>query len=414
MARSLRDAKIGSREARSRLKVRGKPYWREIEPGLHLGYRRLGGKPGTWTVRRYAGKQTYSLEAIKGVVADDYSDADGTTVLSWDQAQREVLKRKPQAGPYTVGDAIKDYLDHIEHKAGHYDARLHVNVHILPELGEIKLGELTASRLEKWLKGLAIQSARKRAPKGEPQRYYEVDNSPEGRRRRQATANRVWTTLRAALNHAWRAGHVADDPWRRVKGFQGATAARIRFLTVDEARRLVNACDANFRPLVEAGLTTGCRYSELARLVASDFNADASVLHIRLSKSGRPRVVVLGREGTALFRRLCAGRASDELLFRLPGGTPWSRGNQSRPMREACRGARIKSAGFHTLRHTWASLAIMSGMPVAVISKNLGHTSTKMVEQHYGHLRPDFIAEQIQQHAPTFGFKIDSKVAALR
>jgi len=52
--------------------------------------------------------------------------------------------------------------------------------------------------------------------------------------------------------------------------------------------------------------------------------------------------------------------------------------------------------------------------PVAVISKNLGHTSTKMVEQHYGHLRPDFIAEQIQQHAPTFGFKIDSKVAALR
>ena len=42
MARSLRDSRLETREARLRLKPRGKPYWRLIEPGLHLGYRRLG------------------------------------------------------------------------------------------------------------------------------------------------------------------------------------------------------------------------------------------------------------------------------------------------------------------------------------------------------------------------------------
>src|SRR5436190_11236240 len=88
MPRALKDSNLGSRDARSRLKARGKPYWRLIEPGLHLGYRKLAGRPGTWCVRRYTGAQTYTVEAIKGVVADDNADADGRTVLSFAQAQK--------------------------------------------------------------------------------------------------------------------------------------------------------------------------------------------------------------------------------------------------------------------------------------------------------------------------------------
>ena len=65
MPRSLKDSNLGTRDARLRLKPRGKPYWRLIEPGLHLGYRRLAGRPGTWCVRRYTGAQAYTVEAIK-------------------------------------------------------------------------------------------------------------------------------------------------------------------------------------------------------------------------------------------------------------------------------------------------------------------------------------------------------------
>jgi integrase len=58
---------------------------------------------------------------------------------------------------------------------------------------------------------------------------------------------------------------------------------------------------------------------------------------------------------------------------------------------------------FHTLRHTWASLAMMSGVPTHVVSKTLGHADTKMVEKTYGHLCPSYLATEIKAKAPRFG-----------
>src|SRR3974390_2918866 len=81
MARKVKDKELDTREARSKLKPRGKPYWRTIERGLHLGYRRLKGKAGTWWARHYLGNQQYELEAIG--IADDLSDADSVAILDF-------------------------------------------------------------------------------------------------------------------------------------------------------------------------------------------------------------------------------------------------------------------------------------------------------------------------------------------
>src|SRR5262249_30740241 len=113
MPRTIKDAKLDKREARARLKGQGKPHWRLIEPRLHLGYRRMRGRPGTWSVRRYVGAQTYTVEVIKNVVADDFADADGRTVLSFAQAQKVALEGKAKAGPLTVREVVEDYLRHI-------------------------------------------------------------------------------------------------------------------------------------------------------------------------------------------------------------------------------------------------------------------------------------------------------------
>ena len=151
----------------------------------------------------------------------------------------------------------------------------------------------------------------------------------------------------------------------------------MRYLTVAEAERLINACEPDFRALVRAGLETGCRYGELTRLEVCDFNPDASTLAIRQSKSGKPRHVVLTEEGAAFFRRHCAGRSGHELMFRHGDGGAWQKSEQARPMAEACRARKIKPAiSFHILRHTWASLAVMNGVPLLVVAKNLGHTDT--------------------------------------
>jgi hypothetical protein len=64
MARRIADKNLDSKEARRKLSSRGKPHWRGIERGLHLGYRRLSDGADPWIVRRYLGKQQYEEERI--------------------------------------------------------------------------------------------------------------------------------------------------------------------------------------------------------------------------------------------------------------------------------------------------------------------------------------------------------------
>jgi hypothetical protein len=56
----------------------------------------------------------------------------------------------------------------------------------------------------------------------------------------------------------------------------------------------------------------------------------------------------------------------------------------------------------------------MAGMPMMVAARNLGHRDTRMIERHYGHLAPSFVAEAIRANAPQFGFRPDGAVTPLR
>src|SRR6266536_5910218 len=102
--------------------------------------------------------------------------------------------------------------------------------------------------------------------------------------------------------------------------------------------------------------------------------------------------------------QLCAGRAGHDSMFQTAAGEPWKKSHQNRPMADACERAKISPPiGFHGLRHTYASLAVMNGAPLLVLAKNLGHTDTRMVERHYGHLAPSYITDAIRAAAPRFG-----------
>jgi integrase len=407
MARSLRDAKLDTREARLRLPVHPKPRWRLIEPGLHLGYRRLAGRPGTWCVRRYVGSQSYTVETLRAV-ADDYSEPNGKTVLSFRQAQRAVLagKPKPAAGALTVKDALDQYLQDLTHRGKlSKEVGYRINALIAPALGAVPVEALTSEQVRAWHAALARS----------PGRHAQKADGAEAQRRRRSSANRTLTVLRAALNFAYREGRTPSDAaWRRVRPFHNVDAARLRYLSVAEAQRLINAAEPeDFRRLLVAALQTGMRYGELARLRVHDFNADAGTVQVRQSKSGRSRHVVLTDEGTALFRQWCAGRAGTALLF-TRGGEPWGKSNQDAPMRAACQRARIEPPiGLHAARHTYASLSIMASVPLLVVARNLGHVDGRMVEKHYGHLAPSFAADAIRRGAPRFGVEPDKKIATL-
>jgi integrase len=234
-------------------------------------------------------------------------------------------------------------------------------------------------------------------------------------RARRATANRTLTVLKAALNHAYHEGHLAsDEAWRKVKPFREAVAPVVRFLSEDECRRLVNACDGAFRDLVRAALLTGCRYGELTRMRAGDFNSEAGTITVRESKAGKPRHVALTDEGRALFAELTAGKVGRDPIFLRDDGKPWGASHQQRPLDAASNRAKIEPATtFHILRHTYASVLAMRGVPMGVIAAQLGHSDTRMTEKHYAHLAPNYVAETVRAALPVLGIVDQSNVIAL-
>ena len=125
------------------------------------------------------------------------------------------------------------------------------------------------------------------------------------------------------------------------------------------------------------------------------------------SASARPTVhgmLCSTKKAPNYFAKLCAGRSGGELILRQSNGKPWGPGRQFYHMRITCGRAKIDPPmGFHQLRHTWASHAVMNGAPLLVVARNLGHARHRMVEAALrapvGRLRGGCI----RNAAPTFG-----------
>ena len=410
MARQTADQDITTRTARLRLAPRKEPYWRGLDQGAAIGYRK--GATGTFWIARVLASGTYQQASLAR--ADDTLKADGTTVLDYrqavEQAKAWVLRQHQRAaghdpdeearGPYTVADALADYVKGYEARGGK-DARglrTTINAHVLPHLGKAPVASLTTAKLSTWHHSLATSEARLRMKKDASKAPGREAGTPDEKRARRASANRVLTVLKAALNHAFVNGQTrSDDAWRRLKPFKNVDAARVRYLNDGEARRLVNACPADFRSLVVAALLTGCRYGELAALRVSDVDLAAGTLSVRVSKGGSARHVVLTSEASDLLRGLIAGKASEALIFIRADGEPWGKSHQFRPLREACSAARIGPAvSFHILRHTHASRLAGKGVPMAVVAAQLGHADTRITSKHYAHLAPSYVADTIR------------------
>jgi integrase len=421
MAGVAKLARIESKTGRAKLKKGRQPHWKTLAAGrAHLGYQRQwGASAGRWILRRYVDGK-YRMIALGA--ADDALEADGDHTLSYEQAEAKArtLLDRPAAmlGRLTVRGAMGRYIDYKRDQGQAVDDLIsRSNAHILPALGDKLVAELTVEQLRKWLALLAAMPAMTRAKRGAKQSYRPEPATEEDVRRRRVSANRVLIYLKAALNHAYDEKHVStNEAWgRRLKPFHDVDVARIRYLTVAEAVRLINAADHEFRPLVIAALQTGCRYGELIRLEVSDFNADAGTVTVRKSKTGKARHVVLTDEGMTFFRSVTAGRAGADLMFRRTSGRAWAKTNQARPMREACaRAGIVPRVGIHQLRHSWASHAVMNGVPPMVVARNLGHADTRMVEKHYGHLAPSYVADAIRAGAPRFGTGANMKVVPIR
>jgi integrase len=430
MARKARDEKLDTRAARLRLAPRHAPYWRNIQEGRAIGYRRATvARAGQWQARFLdrdeAGERVWRFVSLG--TADDLLDADGIDTLNFAQAQEkartwfaEVTRsRRGAPEPMTVEQAMAAYVADYKARGGKDPKGLEstIKAHIEPKLGDKKLADLTTAVLRTWHRALATAAPRVRTKKNAKEQAVRKVGADDvdGQRARRASANRILTVLKAGLNLAFADGKVSsDDAWRRLLPFKNAEAARVRFLTDDEAKRLVNVADPGFRPMITAALLTGARWGELVRFRVADFNPEAGTLHVRVSKTGKARHIMLTEEAKVFFTQQCTGKTGKALILPRPDGEEWGRSEQHRPMRAACAAAKIAPAiGFHILRHTHASRLTMAGVPLGVVASQLGN-SEAICAKHYAHLCPGYVADSIRAAFTPLGIVPASNVVALK
>jgi integrase len=430
MPRQVSDQPIMTRAARERLPARKEPYWRRIDAGVSLGFRK-GTSAANWVVRISVDGR-YREVAIGR--ADDDIKADGVLFLDFRQAEVKAraeaaiqyhisvgldAKRDSRA-PYTVAQAMEDYLTSYKRRGGKSVGGFNntANAHILPALGSVRVDRLTRNRIIDWRDAIAAAPPRLRSKKSAKNvpRFRAVDPSDtDALRRRRATTNRVLTILKAALNHAYNSGRIHSKlAWDTVKPFRDVNLPRIRHLTDDEVVRLVNACAMDLRQVVIAATVTGMRYGEVCQLRACDFERDSKTILVAYSKSGKPRHIYLSQEGVQFFEQASAGKDGWDPMFTRSNDEPWGKSHQFRPLREACVAARIEPViSIHILRHTYARRLALAGAPLMAIAAQLGHGDYRMTERHYAHLTPNYVADVVRASFGAFGIVPSTNVVPM-
>ncbi|MFD1950666.1 tyrosine-type recombinase/integrase [Sphingomonas arantia] len=421
MARTVKDAKLDTRAARDRLPVKAEPYWKMLNEGEHLGYYR-GVRVAKWVARYRKPRAAGGYAKTTLAEADDDSDADGSKIMDYRQAQAAarawfelVARGGPKQGPFTVGDALTEYLAKFRGKSI-VSTRSRVETVVRPDWDTVEVAQLTQKQVADWHRARAASPAKLRTGKFALKQNERETVTEDAIRRRRSTANRDLTVLKAALNRAAdeRTG-LPTEAWRNVKPFANVDAAKLRYLSDEEVRLVVNAVDPVIRKLVQAALLTGARYGELTAAKVRDFDQQANALWLLDTKAGKPRIVYLEAEGVRLFKQLAHGREAGDLLLPRGDGKRWGHSQQTRYMKAACVAAKIEPAGFHDLRRTYGARLALRGVPMAVIAEALGHADERITRKHYAHLSPSYVSDTVRQHAAGLGIvaEDDAKVVPI-
>ena len=198
-------------------------------------------------------------------------------------------------------------------------------------------------------------------------------------------ANRALELLRQIMNFAIACGHIDTNPAQGMKC--NRRPALTRFLSVEEIGRLHRVLDRQTRrnsrqqaDIIRLLLLTGCRKTEIVRLRWSEVQGDTIVLAD--SKTG-PRKVPLNTQARRVLERLPQNGSA--FVFPSPLDPARPRGPNLALWYRVRGEAGIEDVRLHDLRHSYASHAVLNGVPVPVVSRLLGHSNVSMTLR-YAHL----------------------------
>jgi integrase len=212
-----------------------------------------------------------------------------------------------------------------------------------------------------------------------------------------ATVNRqLFTPVSAILNHAARRGLCDAPRFQRPKQPKG----RIRWLTEDDAERLIDAASPQLRPLIIFLLMTGARLGEALGLDWRDVDLSRAHVSFLDTKNGESRGVPLHDR---VIDALTALPHRSGHVFRKPDGKPYPStatkgggGQIKTAFAGACKRAGISDLSPHDLRHTWATWHYALNRDMGALMKLGGWKSERMVLR-YAHVNTENLKSTIDR-----------------
>ena len=262
----------------------------------------------------------------------------------------------------------------------------HVQKHILPRLGNLKLDELTPGVVHDFLIGLEKSGLAVNTIKG------------------------IYRLLASALRCALEEGLIQKNPCRKIRVQPGESVPQ-RVLThveQDQIRRVA----ANSRDLPTLlGMYTGMRLGEICALRWHDIDWERKTISVKRtaqriaqgtdSRGNRTKLMIGApksiRSNRTIplpdflleqLRALKPGASSDNYIFGTPSRAAEPRTIQRR-FNRLMAALGIIGAHFHTLRHSFATSLLELGVDVKTVSVLMGHSSAKTTLDFYGHTMLD-------------------------
>lgn len=388
------------------LEPRASPYWHWIKKCRHLGIHKSDDRICNWTARiltkdkRYiqkylgpaidTGRGVIDLEtaALRAFEWFETGEIKGIANHARPTGRTSSVNFCPIGDTYTVGHALKEYTEWTKiarSEGGHYNNLMLINYHLAPRFIHILLENFNATHL----KDLAIQVLETPPKYGFAHVKPRIDPhelNVDQVRKRKRTFNSLVTILRMAFRHAWDNGYIdSERPWRCLKRIAVVHSPRTVFLTREECNSLLQNCTPALKTLVMAALYSGARVGELGRLTVQDVGKIGYGIRIDAFKRSPARFVFLPDEGMSFFLENCKGKSHRDHVFRSDMGKVWKKQHTTLFRRAVSKAGLPKELVFHGLRHTYASDLVRSGVPVDIVARQLGHSSTRTVIDTYGH-----------------------------
>lgn len=353
---------------------------------------------------------------------DKKSDAEAKLAeVSDEQMSGRYINRSDKVRVF--GDVAREWLESLhdakQSTIGNYTTIL--NRYVLPRWGDSRLLGISETAINQWLSDLRNGTA-------------PCNLADDARHHASGVSytNQIFRRFHSVIIYALKRGYLSADPARNITVSRIDATREERnkvFLTEDEVRMLADAVaelpDANGggktgECAVYLMAYCGLRIGECFGLHVGDIDLDGRRITVRRTlsvdahgktfegspKNSRIRKVAMQRFLADMLRPFVEGKPLDSYVFHTSSGGPYSTSNwRRRVFNQAKEGAglgEIDGLRPHSLRHTFASLAIKNGCDVVTLAAAMGHSDIKETLNTYSGLWPDRLDEVADAIEPSW------------